>query len=115
MAGRALTSNKISNFHLQILDQFQNFACENIWINYFKGISKNNWYLGSVSLNFHQGWNMLNYNETSFGITCIDMANSALAFGAAIARDSLDPLLSGSTLWPLPPPAPCLWGLRKKR
>lgn len=35
------------------------------------------------------------------------MTNSALASGAGMARDSLVPLLSGSSLWPLPA-APCL-------
>lgn len=40
--------------------------------------------------------------------TCIDVANSALASGAGIARDSLDPLISRSAFWPLSP-APCLY------
>lgn len=40
--------------------------------------------------------------------TFIDVTNSALASGAGMARDSLTPLLSRSSRWPLFPPVACL-------
>lgn len=43
--------------------------------------------------------------------TCTDVTNSALALGAGIPRGNLGPPVPWSTLWPLPPAAPCLWDL----